>query len=252
MRLKRRDYTLTSGGWQAYKGAGTLLYAVMDGTSLSSNVITLYDTRNEATFYGADVAPTLATWTQDTDFGTTVPVAVFNDGSVVATLATESADTKRGVVFADGLFLNKTGDTTHTAALTLIIKPLIKKTVSIGAGTTPDPVRVFTGPGIIQGVRIKSPQAVATLDILFKDGYVSTGSTGRTIITATDYTTAALTTWSPVTTTGIDDAGAATTTAATGAYSNEGVCFIDSLTLVPAQGSAATENAVVDVLIEAL
>ncbi len=251
----KKNATLITGGWQAYNGPGTLLYAVMDGTSLSSNVLTLYDTDAGAITAGgppAVTAPTLATWTQDTDFGTTVPVAVFNDGSVVATLGTESADTKRGIVFANGLFLNKTGDTTHNADLTLVIKPLIKKSVQIGSGATSDTVQGFDGPGILHGIRIRvAPHVVTlgTLDLTFKDGVA--GGSLRTLSTATDYATAGPLTWSPVTTTGIDDAGSATTTAATGAYPNEGVCFIDGLWVVAAQASAAGLNAQVDLLIEA-
>jgi hypothetical protein len=242
-KLKRRDYTLTSGGWQAYIGPGTLLYATMDGTSLSSSVISLYDSARSS--YSDDL---ISTWTQDTDFGTTVPVACFKDGSVVATLATTSANTKRGVPFADGLFLNKTGDTTHTAALKLLIKPLIKKSIAIAAGTTPDDVSIFVGPGIIHGIRLKvadATVALGTMDLLFKD-------LTRTLITATNYATAGPKIWSPVTTTGIDDAGSAVTTAATGAYTNEGVAFWDRLLVSTAQASAATQNVQLDVLIEAV
>lgn len=247
MSLRTRTIsTYLSGGWQAYKGPGTLLYATMDGTDLSSNVLTLYDSDRELT---TDV--TVATWTQDTDFGTTVPAAVYKDGSVAATLATVSANTKRGVPFFHGLFVNKTGDTTHNAALKLLIKPLIKKTVNLGHGATTDSVRAFDGPGILHAVRLQLDPAVvnlATLDLLFRDGV--TGGTLRTLSTATDYATAGPSVWSPVTTTGIDDAGTAVTTAATGSYTNEGPAFYDGLTIAMAQGSAAVRNAQLDLLIE--
>lgn len=238
---KRRTTTLTSGGWQAYEGPGSLDFAVMDGTSLSSNVLTLYDSRREST---SD--PLISTWTQDTDFGTTVPVAVYRDGSVVATMATQSANTHRGVCFADGLFINKTGDTTHTAALSLLIKPLIKKSVNIGHGATSDTQRAFTGPGVLRAIKLTLAQetvALGTLDLTFKDDT-------RTIVTATNYATQGPAIWHPVTTTGIDDAGSAVTTAATGAYTNEGVAFLDSLNVVAAQGSDAVVNAQIDLLIE--
>lgn len=251
-KFKRRDNaTLVTGGWQAYIGSGTLVAAVMDGTDLSSNVITLYDSPRAST---SD--DTIATWTQDTDFGTTVPVRTVKDGSVVATLATVSANTHAGVPFADGLFLNKTGDTTHNAALKLLIKPLIKKRIQIGHGATTDTNVAFRGPGILHGVRIRlSPTAIAlgTLDILIKDGTAGTTS-DRTIVTATDYANATGglgKIWSPVTTTGIDDAGTAVTTAATGSYVNDGVAFVDGLTVTSAQGSASGLNAEVDLLIEA-
>lgn len=238
--------TYVSGGWQAYEGPGTLLYATLDGTSLSSNVLTLYDSDRQST---SD--PTISTWTQDTDFGTTVPAAVFKDGSVAATLATVSANTKRGVPFVKGLFINKTGDTTNNAAIKLFIKPLIRKTFNIGHLATTDSIRLFDGPGILHAVRLQLDQAVATLgtlDLLFRDGV--TGGTLRTISTATNYATLASTVWSPVTTTGVDDTGAAVTTAATGAYVNEGPAFWDGLTLESAQGSATVRNAQLDVLIE--
>lgn len=245
-KIKRRDATLVSGGWQAYVGAGTLVAAVMDGTSLSSNVITLYDSLRSST---SD--DTIATWTQDTDFGTTVPVRTYKDGSVVATLATVSANTHAGIPFAEGLFLNKTGDTTNPAALKLLIKPLIKKVAQIGKGATTDTNVMFRGPGILHGVRVRVfTPTPATLDILIKDGVTGTTS-DRTIVTATDYATAGPKVWSPVTTTGIDDAGTAVTTAATGAYANDGVAFVDGLTVTTAQGSAASNNAQIELLIEA-
>lgn len=242
--------TYVSGGWQAYTGPGTLLYAVYDGTSLSSNVLTLYDT-DSGSITQPYVPPTIATWTQDSDAGTTVPVAVFKDGSVAATLATVSANTKRGTPFANGLFVNKTGDTTNNLALKFVIKPLIKKSFNIGHLATTDSLRLFDGPGILHAITLKLDPAVVTLgtmDLLFRDGV--TGGTLRTISTATNYATTGPSIWSPVTTTGIDDAGAAVTTAATGAYPNEGPCFIDGLTLEMAQGSATVRNAQLEVLIE--
>lgn len=242
--------TYVSGGWQAYIGPGTLLYATMDGTGLSSNVLTLYDTDtgSATTPY---IPPTIATWTQDTDFGTTVPAATFKDGSVAATLATTSANTKRGIPFGNGLFIDKTGDTSNNAALKLLIKPLIKKSVNIGHLATTDSIRAFDGPGILHAVKLTVDSAVVTLgtmDLLFRDGV--TGGTLRTISTATNYATTGPSIWSPVTTTGVDDAGSAVTTAATGAYTNEGPAFYDGLTIEMAQGSATVRNAQLDLLIE--
>jgi hypothetical protein len=240
--MKKRTTTLTTGGWQAYEGAGVITHAVMDGTSLSSSVITVYDSNNGS----STNRPTIATVTQDTDSGTTVPVTTFRDGSVVATMATESANTHQGWEFFNGAYLVKTGDTTHTAALTLLIKPLIKKTVNLGHGAATDSQRLFTGPGILRAIRISGSQAAAaitTTDILFKD-------VTRTLITATDYATQTLKNWYPVTTTGIDDAGTAVTTAATGSYTNPGVAFLDSLDVTLAQGATTGVNYKVEVVIE--
>jgi hypothetical protein len=241
--MKKRTTTLTTGAWQAYEGPGVITHAVMDGTSLSSNVLTLYDSNNGS----STNRPSIAVWTQDTDFGTTVPVTCFRDGSVVATMATESANTHLGLECFDGIYVVKTGDTTHTAAITLLIKPLIRKTVSINHGATTDSQRLFTGPGILRAVRTKlsyGAVALGTLDLLFKDS-------SRTILTATDYANSAVKNWYPVTTTGVDDAGTAVTTAATGAYTNPGVAFIDSLDITVAQGSAAFGSGKIEVLIEA-
>lgn len=242
--MKRRNIsTYLSGGWEAYKGPGRITHAVMDGTSLSSNVLTLYDT-DRATTTGV---PTIATWTQDTDFGTTVPVTCFRDGSVVATLATQSANTHEGLDFFDGVYVVKTGDTTHNAAVTLLIQPLIKKSVNVGHLATTDTQRLYTGPGIVTAVRLVlgyEAVALGTMDLTFKDG-------SNTIITATNYATSGVNNWYPVTTTGVDDAGTAVTTAATGSYTNRGVAFTTSLDVAMAQGSAAAANAHVEVLIEA-
>lgn len=247
--FKRRGIsTYLTGGFQAYVGPGVLQYAVMDGTALSSNVLTLYDSARSST---AD--PVISTWTQDTDFGTTVPVAVYKDGAVVATLGTPSANTKFGVPFADGLFFNKTVDTTHNQALDLVIKPLTKKSVQIGGtGAATGNVNIWSGTGIVHGIKITvTPVDVAlgTLDFLFKDSNV--GGSGNTIITGTNYVVAGPTTLSPVTTTGVDDTGAAVTTAATGAYTNPGVCFLSGLNLSYTGASTGTGiSAIVDVLIE--
>jgi len=242
---KRTISTYITGGWQAYEGAGVITHAVMDGTSLSSNVLTLYDSNNGS----STGRPTIATWTQDTDFGTTVPVACYRDGSVVATLATESANTHMGLEFFNCVYVNKTGGTTHNAAITLLIKPLIKKTVTVGHGATTDTQRLFTGPGIVRAIRLlPSYEATVvggtgTMDLTFKDST-------RTIITATNYATSGIKNWYPVTTTGVDDAGTAVTTAATGSYTNPGVAFLESLDVAMAQGTAAAANAKVEVLIE--
>lgn len=241
--MKRRTITTyVSGGWQAYMGPGVITHAVMDGTSLSSNVLTLYDSDNGS----SSNIPTIATWTQDTDFGTTVPTTCFRDGSVVATLATESANTHLGLECFDGVYIVKTGDTTHNAAITLLIKPLIKKSVNVGHLATTDTQRLFTGPGIVRAIRLVpgyEAVALATMDLTFKDGT-------NTLITATNYATSGVKNWYPVTTTGVDDAGTAVTTAATGAYTNTGVAFVTSLDVAMAQGSSAARNAQVEVLID--
>jgi hypothetical protein len=217
----------------------------MDGTSLSNNVLTLYDTAN-GSITQPYVPQTVATWTQSTDFGATVPAACFKDGSVVATLATLSANTKLGVPFADGLLVVKSGDVTNAAVLKLGISPLIKKSINLSgeAGTVP----VFDGPGIVHAVRITLPSGATTgSDITFTDG-------ANTVITASNYGAAGnyyQKIWSPVTTTGVDDAGSAVTTAATGAYTNQGVAFFTNLKCVLAQGTASNLEGHVDVLIEA-
>lgn len=242
--------TYTAGGWQAYQGPGVLTHAVYDGTGLSSNVLNLYDSAN-AQF---STETSLSTWTTDTDFGTTVPVSVFLDGRVVATLGTASANTGFGIPFARGLFVNKTGDVTNNLALKFLIKPLIRKSVTIGGlGAATGSINIFDGPGVIHGIRIRVSQAevaAGTLDFLFKDSHI--GGSGNTIITGTDYVTAGPRTLKPVTTTGVDDVGAAVTTAATGAYTNPGVAFVSGLNLsfTGANTTVGVSSADVDVLIE--
>ncbi len=244
--VKRRTKTLTTGGWQAYTGAGVLRYAAMDGTSLSGNVLSLYD--------GSAVTdPLAATWTIDTDFGLTAPDGVFRKGSIVATMGTTSANTHRGVPFARGLFVNKTGDTTHTALLDLIITPLINKSVNIGGkALTTDSVKLFDGPGILHGVRITVDAAevsLGTVDFTFADS----GAADRTIWTGTNYVTAGPALIAASTTTSIDDAGTERTTAATGTYPNEGIAFLDGLkiSLAQANAGAGVRSCQVECLIEA-
>jgi hypothetical protein len=161
-------------------------------------------------------------------------------------MATESANTHLGLEFFNGVYMVKTGDTTHTAAMTLLIKPLIKKTVSINHGATTDTQRLFTGSGVLRAVRTNltyGAVALGTLDIIFKDST-------RSILTATDYATSTIKNWYPVTTTGVDDAGTAVTTAATGSYTNPGVAFLDSLDVTVAQGSASFSSGKIEVLID--
>jgi hypothetical protein len=247
---KRSTLALTSGGWQAYEGAGTVLFAVMDGTSLSSSVLKLYDSTRQR-----NTDPRVGIWTQDTDFGTTVPVAVFSSGRIVATMGTTSADTHRGIPFANGLYVEKTGDTTHALDLTLLIKPLIKKSIDVGGqGAATHAVSVFDGPGVLHAVRVKTDPAdvsLATGDIVIKDSNVT--GTGNTLWTGTDFTTAGPTVLFASTTTGIDNAGTAATTAATGAYANEGIAFLKGLHVAAAglNTTAGVRSYEMDFLIEA-
>ena len=106
--VKRRDVTITTGGFNVYIGPGVLLSAVYDMNAASSgNVVTLYDTA------GTSTAIQLYTRSSDTDAGTTVPVRKFTDGDLVA--GTSTANVALGMPFSQGLYLVKSGDTTHSA-----------------------------------------------------------------------------------------------------------------------------------------
>ncbi len=247
--IKRRDVTITSGGFNVYQGAGVLMGAVFDhNASSSSNVVTLYDSDNNFS-----TAIQLYTRSSDTDAGTTVPVRMFTDGDLVA--GTSTANVRLGMVFANGLYLTKTGDTTHSDVYKFFIKPLIKKSVNItttgSAGSAAGSASVFVGSGLWHGWRIKADILnPTTVDITVKDSGI-TGS-GGTLMTKTDYGYAATATRPVVTTTNLDDAaGATVTTAATGSYCNDGIIFTTGLSVTLAQANAMDAAYQIDFLIEA-
>lgn len=270
--LKVRNKTITSsatrdGGltWEAFKGPGVLLGIEMDdvGDDVTGMTLTLYDSAQDPTVAGiippTTVAAALDQAAINADLGVTTPPArVFQDGSVVATLATESANTHLGFEFFDGLTIVKSGDTTHAAGITLYVRPLIKKSVNLRgstvagvASTTSGTVRVFEGAGLLRAVRAMVPTTNTTgIDLAIKDK-----SAARTLITATNYDFATQggtrKIWNPVTTTSIDDTGAAVTTAATGAYCNDGVLFRQDLSLTWASATTDAFEGSFDFLIEA-
>lgn len=245
--IKRRQATLTSGGWQAYEGAGVLMGAVIDYAAASSGcVLTAY---NGTSTSGIQVF----TRSSDTDAGTTVPIGLYTNGDLVAGTSTDNV--KSGIPFATGLFINKTGDTTHTVDITLFIKPLIKKssqvTTSGSAGSASGGATVFSGPGLLHAVGIRSDiiSAVSTADITVKDSPI-VGS-GNTIWTKTNYGYAADAIRPVVTTTNADEGGTAVTTAATGAYASPGILFTTGLNFNVAQANAGDVTYAFSFLIEA-
>ncbi len=247
--IKRRDVTITSGGFNVYQGAGVLMGAVFDhNASSSSNVVTLYDSDNNFS-----TASQLYTRSSDTDAGTTVPVRMFTDGDLVA--GTSTANVALGMPFANGLYLTKTGDTTHSDVYKFFIKPLIKKSVQItatgSAGSGAGSASVFVGSGLWHAWNIKSDILTpSTTDITVRDSGI-TGA-GGTLMTKTNYGTAAPATRPVVTTTNLDDAaGATVTTAATGSYCNDGILFTTGLSVTVAQANAADAVYQMDFLIEA-
>lgn len=244
--VKRRDTLLTSGGKQLYEGAGLLVAAVLDyNASASSTVITMYDGNSTA---GSQVY----TRSSDTDAGTTVPVTLYTDGDLVAGTSTDNV--KVGIPFANGLFLNKTGDTTHEDSYKFFIIPLIKKSVNVttagSAGSGAGAATVFAGTGLLHGWRIRSDILTpSTTDITIKDSPIA--GSGGVLMTKTNYAYAAPATRAVVTTTGSDEGGTAVTTAATGAYASPGIYFTIGLNVNVAQANAQDAVYQFDFLIEA-
>lgn len=245
--IKLRRTLITSGGWNAYTGPGVLLGAVFNHDAASSgNVITIYDSAATST------AVQLYTRTSDTDAGTTVPLRLFTDGDLVA--GTSTANVHLGIPFAHGVYLTKTGDTTHQDDYSLFIKPLIRKLVSVttagSAGSASGGATVWSGPGVLHGWRILSDTNVpSTADITLKDSPI-VGS-GNTVMTKTNYGFAAVATRPVVTTTGSDEGGTGVTTAATGGYANDGILLTTGLNVNVAQGNAQDAAYQIEFLIEA-
>lgn len=245
--IKRRDVTITSGGAMVYQGAGKLLGAVYDhSASSSSNVVTLYDTGGTAT------GVQLYTRSSDTDAGTTVPVRHYGNADLVAGTSTDNV--ALGIPFAQGLYLVKSGDTTHSDSYKFFIKPLIRKSVQVtttgSAGSATGGATVFGGSGLLHGWRITCDILTAsTTDITIKDSPI-VGS-GGVIMTKTDYSTVAVATRPVVTTTNLDEGGATVTTAATGAYANDGILFTTGLNVNVAGANAQDAVYQFDFLIEA-
>lgn len=233
--IKRRDVTITSGGFQIYQGAGVLLGAVYDhNASSSGNVVTLYDSDNNAS-----TAIQLYTRSSDTDAGTTVPLRHMTNGDLVAGTSTDNVHL--GIPFANGLYLTKTGDTTHSDSYKFFIKPLIRKSVNVtttgSAGSGAGGATVFGGSGLLHGWNILVDSVTpSTADITVKDSPI-VGS-GGTIMTKTNYGYAAPATRPVVTTTNVDEGGSAVTTAATGSYNNDGILFTTGLNVNVAQANA--------------
>src|SRR5574341_1456686 len=228
---KRRNSSLTSGGWQAYTGPGVLVAAIFNHhASSSGNIVTIYDGFSTSDYQ-------LFTRTSDTDAGTTVPIILHTDGDLVA--GTSTANVHLGIPFARGVFLNKTGDTTHADDYTLFIRRCQKVSVQL-VGATDTGKEIADGPGIMYGYRIKPLHdqlpITATADILFKDSHIP--GSGNTLMTKTNYDTLSTQVRPVVTTTGSDEGGSAVTTAATGAYNNTGIYFASGLNVSLAQGDA--------------
>ena len=215
---------------QLYSGAGILLAASLDRTDSSGLITTVYDSARAST-----TDPVIYTQTGDADLGLTVPVFFAGDADIVA--GTSTAGVGPGLIFADGLYVVNSGDSTDTAiAWTFWIKPLIRKSVKVlGASGTSN---IFHGPGLWHGYRITlDPASPSTLDITFTDE-ASPNDSGPTVMTKTNYATTAKTLRKVATTTGEDEAGAAVTTAATGSYGNPGIYLRKGLSVTLAQGTA--------------
>lgn len=249
--IKKRQLTLTTGGWQVVdSGAGEIVALVLDYAAASSScVLTAYS--GNAVSGGIQIF----TRSSDTDAGTTVPIGLYTDGDLVAGTSTDNV--KAGIPFHKGLFINKTGDTTHTVDITVLYRPLIKKSVNIttvGAdGSAAGTAAVFDGPGRLVGYHWKTDQRVpSTADVTFKDSNVV--GTGNTLMTKTNIGAGTPFTGairSVVTTTNSDEGGTGVTTAATGAYASPGIFFTRGLHIAVAQANAYDAAYEFDVLIDA-
>lgn len=253
IKTRKTPVVYLTGGWQAYEGAGLLRAGILDYSGSSSGcVLTMYSGTSTS---GIQVY----TRTSDTDAGTTVPIGFYTDGDLPA--GTSTANVKAGIPFADGLFVNKTGDTTHQVDATLFITPLIKKSVNVrivsgSAGSGVGVANVFDGPGLLHGYRVRCDILTpSTADFLLKDSPVTapaagTGS-GNTIMTKTNFGTVASAIRPVVTLTNDDEGGNAVSTAATGAYASPGLFFATGLNVSVQQANVQDAAYQFDFLIEA-
>jgi len=207
-----------------------------DAAANANTTLKMYDTvRPPGTAVGAaSVDPAIFVGTTiNTDFGTTAaPNRCFTDGDLVA--GTSTANVKLGIPFAKGLYVVVGADVTGPQVVTTFVRPLIAKSANVktagSAGSATGSKTLFTGPGLLHGLSIQTdPAAPSTLDFLLKDGLADeiagTGA-GNTLLTKTDYGAVVGRAVRPVvTTTNVDDVQATVTTAATGAYANDGILF---------------------------
>lgn len=244
-----------------WTGAGVLVGLRVDYAAAADagTLLKMYDTvLSDGTAINAAKDPAIFVGTAiNTDFGTTVPNRVFTDGDLVA--GTSTANVKAGIPFAHGLYAVVSLDVAGPQTITAWIKPLIRKIVNVktagSAGSAVGSRQLFSGPGLLHGLRLTAnPLAPSTMDFLIKDGIANeiagTGA-GSTLLTKTNYSNAALAVRPVVTTTNVDDVQATVTTAATGAYANDGILFENGLN-VSVQQADALDNALdVEALIEA-
>lgn len=228
-----------------YEGPCELLGLAYDaGASSSSATLTLKEKDSAGL--------TKYTVSGDTDIGLTVPVRIFHDARLIAGTAT--AGVGHGVAFFEGIYATLAGDSSATtnSVLTVWLRPLIYKKVQLSGVT--DAAVVFQGDGRLKGARADYSAGTAnTADLQIRQGVgISAGAgTGAALTVVSNSTTDwAAVNQQLVTTTNHDEAGSAVTTAATGAYANDGILFKDGLTVGVAQGTAG-EGIIVDFLIEA-
>lgn len=205
VRLRDRTLTATVASWLYYEGPGQIEALKVDVTGSGDERVKIYDGRSTSGVLVWDSAAAVA------DLGTTVPARVFTNASIVA--GTDTADAHLGIPFGDALFVDVTGLTgVETCLVTILLRPL----KAVASTSTLD------GPGLLYGIKA---YAGAAGTIVLKDNAIS--NTGNQLFTK------ALTasTVVPVATTSnvADDADTTVTTAATGAYSNNGIAFFTGL-----------------------
>lgn len=246
-RIITREARLAAAGTFAapiYGGPCELLgLAVNYGASASGSVLTLKEKdANGLTKYVI---------TTDTDFGTTVPVRIFHDAKIIAGTAT--AGVGLNVSFFEGIYVSVTGDSSSTTGtvVTAWIRPLIIKKVALHGVTAA--ATLFQGAGRLKGVRVDyTADMAAGADLQITDGVIGPDGlvAGNNLTVYTDVVTDfAAVNQQVATTTGHDEAGSAVTTAATGAYANDGVLFATGVSAGLAQGTA-NAAAIIEVLIE--
>jgi len=266
--IRKRTHTLgatlsESTAINFHTGPGVLIGLTVDYAAAADagTLIKMYDTvlapgtaitaaNDPAIFVGTGI---------NTDFGGTVPNRVFTDGDLVA--GTSTANVKLGIPYAKGLYVVVSADVTGPQTITCYFKPLIAKRFNVStagaAGSAVGSRTLFVGPGLLHGLRIKMDiYAPTTTDFLLKDGLADeiagTGA-GSTLLTKTDYGAVG---GNPavrpvVTTTNVDDVQATVTTAATGAYCNDGILFGTGLNVSIQQCDALSRAMDITALIEA-
>lgn len=242
---------------QFVEGSGEVLGMSVDYAAAADagTVVSLYDGKGQGlAATGGDLIYTIAS--VNTDFGTTVPVRLFQNGRLISGTSTNNVHS--GLPFFDGLRVAVTLDVTGPQLVRIWYRPLIRKDANLllNDSTTTGHNHLFSGVGLFKAAKVLYNPLIdvgsVTTDLTFYDGVDATGRAFQAVANSlANWNTSA--NMAVATTTCHDEAGTAVTTAAN-AHENDGVLFYTGLAVGVAQtdtGTVGDKVADIAVLIEA-